>query len=190
MFFDRFPTVGGYVETTQKEVRNAGSVRTFFGRYRRFNFAASAKNSWKLRMAAEREAVNFKIQSTSSDLVLSQLIEVDEHIHEIGGRLLLTVHDSIAGEILRSRVPEMKAFFDHWIVRRIEEQFGWMPVPFKYDLEIGPNYGELAPFEALELYHRNAATLTPGEIKTLKKSIPILRAAGLIEDEREVAYAG
>ena len=191
MFFARFPTVNTYVTSTQKEVKTGGRVRTFFGRYRRFSFAAGGRNSWKLRMAAEREAVNFKIQSTSSDLVLSQLIEVDKHFHEIGGKVLLTVHDSIAGEIRREHVPEMKAFFDHWIVERIQEQFDWMPVPFKYDLEIGPNYGELAPFEVLELMRRPPLSLSEKQHKLLNKSQPILEAAKLWEPyQLEVANAG
>lgn len=180
LLFNKFPKIGKYVNGTKAEVNELGKVRTFFGRYRRFNMRNA---NFKLRNAAEREAVNFKIQSTSSDLVMSQLVEVDEHFHEIDGRLLLTVHDSIAGEIHRDRVGEMTAFFDHWIVDRIAEKFPWMPVPFKYDLEVGPNYGELADIASLDVMRKRAADRSAKEVKLLKKAKPILEAAGLWEGQ-------
>lgn len=180
LLFDRFKGIGGYVNGTKKEVKELGKVRTFFGRYRRFNMRGA---NFKMERAAEREAVNFKIQSTSSDLVMSQLVEIDQHFHEIGGRVLLTVHDSIAGEIPRSRVADMPAFFDHWIVERIKEKFGWMPVPFNYDLEVGPNYGELVDIGTLKTMRKSRGDLSPKEEKLLKKAKPILMAAGLWEVE-------
>jgi len=147
LLFDRFSGIQKYIDETHRTVDSRGFVTTYFGRYRRFPLKDT---SWKLARRAERMAVNFKIQSTASDIVLSQLCEVEEHIHEIGGDLLLTVHDSVAGEIDRDRVPEMRAFFDHYIVERVKERFPWLPVPFKYDLEVGPSYGELVAYEVLE----------------------------------------
>lgn len=147
LLFDRFPGIQKYINATHRTVDQQGFVTTYFGRYRRFPLKNA---SWKLARQAERMAVNFKIQSSASDIVLSQLCEVEQHIHEIGGDLLLTVHDSVAGEIDRDKVPLMREFFDHYIVDRVVERFPWLPVPFKYDLEVGPSYGELVAYETLE----------------------------------------
>jgi DNA polymerase-1 len=147
MIMSRFPKIDDYIKSTHGEVRAKGWVRTFFGRYRRFPLA---KVSNKLRSRSERMAVNFKIQSTASDIVLSQLCEVEQNIASIGGEVLLTVHDSIAGTIAVSRLMELRAFFDYYVVQRVKERFPWLPVPFAYDLEVGASYGELVSFQVLE----------------------------------------
>jgi DNA polymerase I-like protein with 3'-5' exonuclease and polymerase domains/uracil-DNA glycosylase len=136
--FTAFPGIKKYVDDTKKSVRENSQVNTIFGRYRRFSIAAVSR---ELSSKAEREAVNFRVQSTSSDLVVSQLCEIDDHLHEIEAVMRLTVHDSMAGTVKKHRVKEMKAFFDYWLVQRVKERFPWLPVPFLYDLEIGPSYG-------------------------------------------------
>ena len=95
-------------------------------------------------------AVNFKIQSTASDIVLSQLCEIESNLHKIGGAAVLTVHDSVAGYIEVDRVKEMREFFDYYVVERVKERFPWLPVPFSYDLEVGSTYGDLIPYSTLE----------------------------------------
>ena len=143
--FEAYPKLREYIDDTYAELKREGQrVKTLFGRVRRFKLAGLTE-----RHAAEarREAVNFKIQSTSSDLVLSQLCEMDEHIHELGGRLLVTVHDSYVMEVPTENLQKMWAFFDHWIVDRVAERFPWLPVPFKYDFEAGPSYGTLKGVE-------------------------------------------
>lgn len=137
--FQAFPGLKAYISQTKDEIARTNRTKTVFGRYRRF---ALAGVSGELRSKAEREGVNFRIQSTSSDLVLSQLCEINDHLHEIEATMRLTVHDSIAGTIKRHRVKDMQAFFDHWLVNRVKERFPWMPVPFLYDLEVGSSYGE------------------------------------------------
>lgn len=139
--FEAYPKLREYIDNTHAELqRDNQRVQTLFGRVRRFKLAALTE-----RHAAEarREAVNFKIQSTSSDLVLSQLCEMDDHLHELDANLLVTVHDSYVLEIPTENIPKLWNFFDYWIVERIKERFPWLPVPFAYDLEAGPSYGEL-----------------------------------------------
>ena len=137
--FAAFPGIKDYISSTKNQVLAAGEVSTVFGRFRRFMLASL--NDRVLRGQASREAVNFRIQSTSSDLVVSQLYEINDHLHEIDAVMRLTVHDSMAGTIKKSRVKDMKAFFDYWLVERVKERFPWLPVPFLYDLEIGESYG-------------------------------------------------
>jgi len=142
--FKAYPKLRGYIDDTHTEVRRDGFVKTFFGRVRRFKMAALSSRH---EADAQREAVNFKIQSTSSDLVLSQLVEMDEHIADIGGRMLISVHDSYVMEVPESRISDLPAFYDKWIVGRVRERFPWLPVPFAYNYEVGPSYGELHEIE-------------------------------------------
>lgn len=159
--FAEFPALHSYVEDTKNEVRRKQFVRTHFGRYRRFKLASVNDKHFS---AACREAVNFLIQSTASDLVLGQLCEISDNVQDIQGRMLITVHDSIAMEIpadvmsletvgddnkkrLVDRKGQVHAFLDKWIVQRVRDKFPWLPVPYLYDIEVGPSYGETKPIE-------------------------------------------
>lgn len=139
--FSEFPAIRTYVEDTTRFVHDRGFVKTVFGRCRRFRMAHVDK---RLMAEAIREAVNFLIQSTSSDLVLSQLCDIDAHLEaELNGRLLITVHDSITFEMPEGNVDKLFPFLDRWVTERVREKFSWLPVDFLYDVEVGPSYGEL-----------------------------------------------
>lgn len=139
--FSEFPAIRAYVDDVTSQVNRTQMVKTFFGRCRRFRMAHVSK---KLFGDAQREAVNFLIQSTSSDLVLSQLCEMDRPLYEeLGGRLILTVHDSMTFEIPKKNLHKLHAFMDHWIIDRVRQKYDWLPVPFLYDVEHGPSYGTL-----------------------------------------------
>lgn len=137
--FSRFPRTGQYVDGTKAEVQHNLAVKTFFGRRRRFQVASANR---RMLSAAKRQAVNFKIQSTASDIVVSQLNEVFENLPSIEATLQLTVHDSICGSVPYNRLADLPAFFDEFIVNRVKEKFPWLPVPFAYDLDFGLNYGQ------------------------------------------------
>lgn len=136
--FDAFPTILNYIKRTEQEVMDKGYVGSIFGRYRRFWLAIVSSF---LSSKAKREAVNFKIQSPSSDLVLQALCRICERIKEIGGVVRLTVHDSIAGTIKKKNVHLMRKLFDELVTAATKIECGWLPVLWVYDLEIGPNYG-------------------------------------------------
>lgn len=143
--FNEFPAIRTYVDDTTRFVQSRGFVKTVFGRCRRFRMAHVEQ---RLMAEAIREAVNFLIQSTSSDLVLSQLCEIDAHLEaELGGKLLITVHDSLTFEMPEENVGKLFPFLDHWITERVREKYSWMPVDFLYDVEVGPSYGELKPLK-------------------------------------------
>jgi DNA polymerase I-like protein with 3'-5' exonuclease and polymerase domains len=137
--FTRFPSLKGYMDEVVAHIHKFGFVETFFGRRRRFPLV---RVNGFFRGQAERRGKNMKIQSTSSDIVIGQLIEVAEHIHELGGRLCITVHDSIVGTIKKKYLHLAQAFFQKHCVDRVAEKYPWLPVAFTCDIEVGPSYGE------------------------------------------------
>ena len=138
--FTEFPALSNYIEDVTDKVRRKQQVQTLFGRIRRFRLAHATDRHFQ---DAKREAVNFLIQSTSSDIVLSQLCEVSDHLGELDGEMLITVHDSMVFELPKENVQKLFPFMDHWIVDRVKEKYDWLPVPFEYDIEAGPSYGEV-----------------------------------------------
>lgn len=138
--FARFPSLKGYMDEVVAHINKYGFVETFFGRRRRFPLV---RVNGFFRGQAERRGKNMKIQSTSSDIVIGQLVEIAEHIHELGGRLCITVHDSIVGTIKKKYLHLAPAFFQKYCVDRVAEKYPWLPVAFACDLSVGPSYGEV-----------------------------------------------
>jgi uracil-DNA glycosylase family 4 len=137
--FLRFPSLKGYMDATVAQIHLTGFVETLF--YRRRRFPLQNVNGF-FRGQAERRGKNMKIQSTSSDIVLGQLVELDEHMHEVGGRLLITVHDSIVATCKKKYLHQLAAFLDYYCVKRVAEKYPWLPVSFACDISVGPSYGE------------------------------------------------
>lgn len=153
--FERFPSLKNYMDEVVAQIHQRGFVETLFGRRRRFPL--QNVNGF-FRGQAERRGKNMKIQSTSSDIVIGQLIEIGEHIGELGGRLCITVHDSIVGTIKKKYIHQAQAFFDHYCVERVAQKYPWLPVKFAHDIGVGDNYGETI---ALDDYIKKHAPAEP-----------------------------
>lgn len=146
LLYKMFPAIKTYADDVEKEVVAKGWVETYFNRRRRFPLASLSRH----RGRAVRQARNFKIQSTSSDIVIAQLVEIDEPLRrDFGGRLLLTVHDSIVLQFPKKYLNQLNDFLLTYAEHRVREKYPWLPVPFKVDIEAGPNYGEC---QALDKY--------------------------------------
>jgi hypothetical protein len=139
-----FPSIQKYIEQTHVELQQLNFVETFFGRRRRFYLPGAPY----LRGRAERQTVNFKIQSTSSDIVLGRLVALEKPLRDLGGRLLLTVHDSIGFQIPKKYATQIPDLIKTVLEDGVKTQHPWLPVAFKWDYEVGPSYGELKPLEA------------------------------------------
>lgn len=144
--FTRFKGIPTHIDNVKFDVGRDRKCKTILGRWRRFNLFDAGK---EYEGAAEREGVNFQIQSTASDLVLDALVHAYPLIKDMGGEILITVHDSIAGEIPIDKLGELEAFWEVNLVERVRARYPWMPVDYKFDLEFGPSYGEMCSIAAL-----------------------------------------
>ena len=142
LLFNKFPTIKAFIDQTIWEMRMFGIVETYHGRRRRFSLGRYAPSA--LRSKAERQAVNFKIQATNSDIVLTVLCWVAEVIErDLKGRLLLTVHDSIGFQVPKKYAHQVPEIFKMYGTDRVAKECPWMPVPYRWDVELGPNYGDV-----------------------------------------------
>jgi len=158
--FTKFPSLKDYMDETVAEIHTKGYVETLLGRRRRFPL--QGVNGF-FRGQAERRGKNMKIQSTSSDIVIGQLVELDSAIGELGGRLCITVHDSIVFTAKKKYVEQLPAFLDHYCVKRVAQKYPWLPVSFACDIEVGPSYGETVNIERYLKAERERAK-TPEEM--------------------------
>lgn len=182
--FKMFPTIPKYIEMTKDQVVYSKMVETFFGRRRRFpNWKAMTP---RMKNKAERQAINFKIQSTSSEIVLQVLSEMDSPVEEdFQGHQLITVHDSIVSELPKKYLNQYSDLLQEYGVKRIAQQCKWLPVPFKWDIEVGPSYGELIP---LGTYLEEQA-IEPKSILTQEQDATSYIATEIRQELAESCYA-
>lgn len=139
ILFRMFPTIPHYISMTQDQINYFGILETFFGRRRRLDLQGLTPS---LKNSAYRKGVNFNIQSTSSDIVMSVLCDIDQAIRDLGGRMLITVHDSLVFEVEKKYVTQLPDLIEEYGVKRVAKRYPWLPVPFKWDIKVGPSYGE------------------------------------------------
>lgn len=101
-FWQRYNVWRDTGETWREEVLQTQRLTTEFGRKRRWALI-SPDNIWKVK----NQAINFKGQSTASDITLTSLVKLHEKLKRLDwGRVILTVHDSLVFEIRKEKVHE------------------------------------------------------------------------------------
>jgi len=144
-FFVKYPGVAAYIERTQRFISKYHFCHTYTGRLRRFPILAFNRKEVN---RAGRQGVNARIQTTSVEIVNTNMIDVDAGILKPhGGRMLITVHDSMGFQLPKGMDSEVvKGMLDKHVLGNVVEKFPWLPVPWKYDVDRGPNYGQVAGF--------------------------------------------
>lgn len=140
LIFRRFPGIPKYLEEVRRAVHKEGKVFTPNGRARRFPLVKVDR--W-VASRNERQAINYNIQSYCSDIVLNMLVKLSDNMHEVRGRLMLTVHDSVVFECPESELEKLPDFLERHITKHIASEFPDIPVPMTFGYKVGYNYGEM-----------------------------------------------
>ncbi|MDE2183143.1 MAG: DNA polymerase I [Alphaproteobacteria bacterium] len=108
-YFQRFPGIRDYMETTKAFAREHGYVETLFGR--RVHIREIASKVPGLRGGAERAAINAPIQGTAADVIRRAMIRMPEALAKAGlkARMLLQVHDELVFEAVDGEVEKTRA---------------------------------------------------------------------------------
>ncbi len=98
-YFGAFPDVRQYMESTVAEARARGHTRTERGRKR--PLPELNDRNYRVRQAAERQAMNAGIQGLAADLFKAALVRLDGALEaaELASRLVLQVHDEVILEV-------------------------------------------------------------------------------------------
>ena len=134
-YFERYPSIQKYLESSKEEARIKGYSTTLMGRQRPIP-EINNKNP-AIRAAAERLAVNTPLQGTAADLIKLAMIEIDHEIQNFEGRMILQIHDELIFEVPDSDVPEFKKL----IQSKMENIFK-LKVPIVVDIAVGKNWAE------------------------------------------------
>lgn len=132
-YFQRYPRVRAYIDGTLATARTTGYVETIMGRRRAVPDLASPSRS--VREAAQRVAYNMPIQGSAADVMKLAMLELAAALADLGGRLVLQVHDEILAE-----VPPESAAEAVPIVQAIMSGIVELKVPLQADVGVGPNW--------------------------------------------------
>ncbi|MCJ0826439.1 DNA polymerase, partial [Luteimonas sp. 50] len=109
LYFNRYPGVRDFMDSTRQQARDRGYVETVFGR-RLYLDNIHARNQG-LRAGAERAAINAPMQGTAADIIKRAMIEIDAWLAPQRARVLmvLQVHDELVFEADADFVDELLA---------------------------------------------------------------------------------
>jgi DNA polymerase-1 len=107
-YFVAFPSVRAYMDRTVAEARAKGYTETEFGR-RRYIPELSSDN-FRVRQAAERQAMNAGIQGLAADIFKIALVRLDAEFEraDLKSRIVLQVHDEIVVETEAAERDEVR----------------------------------------------------------------------------------
>jgi DNA polymerase-1 len=116
-YFERFPGIRDYMETTKAYARLHGHVKTIFGRICHYP-AITSKNPSE-RAGVERQVINAPIQGSAADIIRRAMVRMEDALAEAklsSVKMLLQVHDELVFE-----APEADVERAIPVIRRVME---------------------------------------------------------------------
>ncbi len=106
-YFERFPGIKEYMESTKEFARANGFVETIFGRRCHFPRISSPNASEK--SFQERAAINAPIQGSAADIIRRAMIHMPDALAKanVPAKMLLQVHDELIFEVGESDVEAL-----------------------------------------------------------------------------------
>jgi len=137
-YFEKYPGVKQYLESTRQQARDKGYVQTLLGRRRSIPEINSPNR--QIREAAERMAINMPVQGTSADIIKVAMINLDREVdkRQLKSKMLLQVHDELIFEVPEAELEEMRQMVPEIMSTALE-----LSVPLKVDIKTGTNWGEM-----------------------------------------------
>jgi len=137
-YFEKYPGVREYLESTKEQARESGYVQTLLGR-KRFIPEINSPNR-QIREAAERMAINMPVQGTSADIIKVAMVDLHREMdkRQLKSKLLLQVHDELVFEVPQEEMETMCQ-----LVPQVMSTALTLSVPLKVDIKTGNNWGEM-----------------------------------------------
>jgi len=138
-YFQRFPGIRDYMESTKEFAREHGYVETLFGR--RVHIREIKSPVPAHRGGAERAAINAPIQGTAADIIRRAMVRVPDALaaKKLRSRMLLQVHDELIFETPDSEIEKTEA-----IVKSVMEKAAapavQLSVPLTVDARAAANW--------------------------------------------------
>ncbi|WP_405235705.1 DNA polymerase I [Lentisalinibacter orientalis] len=136
-YFERYPGVRAYMDTTREQAHEKGYVETVMGR--RLYLPEINSRNVQRRQYAERSAINAPMQGTAADIIKRAMIDVHHWLAEeaVDARVIMQVHDELVLEVAAAETDAVAAGLVERMSRAAE-----LAVPLKVDTGVGANWDE------------------------------------------------
>ena len=140
-YFERFPGIRDYMDSTKEFARQHGYVETIFGR--RAHYPEIRSSNPQVRSFNERAAINAPIQGSAADIIRRAMVKMEPALQEakLSARMLLQVHDELIFEVedgeVEKTLPVITATMEDAAMPAIA-----MKVPLKVDARAASNWDE------------------------------------------------
>ncbi len=137
MYFEKYPGVKKYMETTKDFASENGYVETLFGR-RLYLRDINASNAMR-RQASERAAINAPVQGTAADIMKIAMIKMHQLIKEtnVEAKLILQVHDELILDTPKKEIDEVIGLVTESMMGAAS-----LDVPLEIDVGVGDNWDQ------------------------------------------------
>ena len=137
MYFEKYPGVKKYMETTKDFAAENGYVETLFGR-RLYLRDINASNAMR-RQASERAAINAPVQGTAADIMKIAMIKMHQLIKEtnVEAKLILQVHDELILDTPKKEIDEVIGLVTESMMGAAS-----LDVPLEIDVGVGDNWDQ------------------------------------------------
>jgi DNA polymerase-1 len=136
-YFERYPGVKHYMDSTRQLAKAQGYVETVFGR--RLYLPEINSPNGPRRSGAERAAINAPMQGTAADLIKLSMVKVQQVLdaEHRATRMIMQVHDELVFEVPESEVSWLKSE-----IPRLMAGVAHLKVPLLAEIGVGKNWDE------------------------------------------------
>jgi len=136
-YFERYPGVKRYMDSTRIQAKEQGYVETVFGR-RLWLPEINSRNGAR-RQGAERAAINAPMQGTAADLIKLAMVTVQRwlEVEKLQTRLIMQVHDELVLEVPDDELALVKEKLPGLMCHVAD-----LKVPLLVELGAGKNWDE------------------------------------------------
>ncbi len=134
-YFDRYPGIRSYIDSTLKKARNENYVETMLGR-RRYCYDINNTNQ-RIRTAVERAVINMPIQGTAAEMIKLAMIKIHEKLINLKTKMILQIHDELLFEVPDDELGEVKQM----VIEEMESAMT-LDIPIVVDSGVGESWFE------------------------------------------------
>ncbi|HBU38878.1 MAG TPA: DNA polymerase I [Acidimicrobiaceae bacterium] len=136
-YFVAFPAVKSFMDDVVAQTKEIGYTETIFGRRRPIPELLSS--NFRVRQAAERQAMNAPIQGLAADIFKIALVEIDRSLADMKAqsRLVLQVHDEVILEVH----PDERDVIKKMTIGNMKDA-AELRVPLEVNVATGPSWAQ------------------------------------------------
>ena len=136
-YFAAFPAVKSFMDDVVAQTKEIGYTETIFGRRRPIPELLSS--NFRVRQAAERQAMNAPIQGLAADIFKIALVEIDRSLADMKAqsRLVLQVHDEVILEVH----PDERDVIKKMTIGNMKDA-AELRVPLEVNVATGPSWAQ------------------------------------------------